>query len=146
MDEDKARDQPEAGLFRRVTAEVIDQVRALADALTSTGGATVGALTPSMVGNLLSSLQRLAEQAPAPTAAVDIFVQELRAKRALVVAMRAQLEAFEQELDILERAVQPLNQWGHQWTHVQASLMNSLQVFRPSQTPAAPLDPHGDRT
>jgi hypothetical protein len=140
VDEHTAADKPEASLIRRIADEVVDQVRTLADALTSTGGSTLNALAPSMVSNLLSSLLRLAEQAPSPTAPLDMFVQEVRAKRALVVAMRIQLEAFEQELDILERSVQPLNDWGQQWTSVQASLVNSLQQIKPTPKSAGRRD------
>ena len=46
-----------------------------------------------------------------------------------------QLTAFEQQMDILEQALQPLHQWGQEWSTVQRAITD---MFVP---PDAQLDP-----
>lgn len=104
--------------------DLLERTRAVTDFLRSAGtGALAAAPSPSTVTGMLSSLRQVVEQAPPPTAQLDMFLQEIRAKRALVHALREQLAAFDAQLDTLERSLGPLQAWGRQWTRVRDSML-----------------------
>ena len=130
MDE-HSEESPQAnaagGQLWAATDLMLQQLRAYTDLAT---GASVRALSgvaaPStdMARGMLTSLQKLAEQAPAPAAQLDVFLSELRAKRALIGAVQLQLAAFEQQLEQLEKTLLPIQEWGQQWTAIRGSLLN----------------------
>lgn len=118
-----------AGLLRGATEELLERLRTLAELTRSAGATTMGALPgplPGAAGDVLASLRSLVEQAPPPTAAVDLFVEEVKAKKALVQALQVQLASFESQLDVMERSLAPLQAWGRQWSAVQEGI---LEVF-----------------
>lgn len=122
-----------AGMVTAATEDFVSRLGTLAEALRSTGGNALGGLAgpmPRAVGSALSSLQSLVEEVPAPAEQLEILLSEIHAKRAMIAAMQAQLTAFDQQLDVLERSLRPLAEWATQWSHVQGSLVESLRVFR----------------
>jgi len=126
-------DNPMTGVVGAASEDVLKRIRDLADMFRSAGGGALGALgtpVPNAVGAFLSSLQRLVEQAPAPVEQLEMLLAEIAAKRALIGALHAQLTAFDRELAILEKSLQPLREWGNQWSQVQASLVDSMRLFR----------------
>jgi len=78
----------------------------------------------------------MAEQRAAPTAHLDAFLQELRAKRALIGALQMQLTAFEQQMDMLEQALKPLQEWGRQWSTVQEAITETSAPRRRTRAAA----------
>jgi hypothetical protein len=76
---------------------------------------------------VLHSLGAALHAVPAPTAAVEIVAEEVRAKRALVHGLQEQLEAFDHELEVLERSLVPLLEWGRQWDRLQSALAAPLR-------------------
>jgi hypothetical protein len=120
-----------SGLLRLATEELLERLRTLADLTRSAGSSTLGALPgplPGAAGDVLSSLRRLAEQAPPPTAAIDLFLEEIKAKRALVQALQVQLASFDSQLDVMQRSLEPLQAWGRQWSAVQEGLLDALRL------------------
>ena len=131
------KDEPEQsqGMFRAAADELFDRVRALSDVMRSASGTALGAVgapLPMAAADVLSSLRSVVEQAPPPTAALDLLLEEVRAKRSLVQAMQVQLASFDSQLEVLERSLHPLHEWSKQWTRLQATLGTSL---RPSWGP-----------
>jgi hypothetical protein len=120
------------GPFRGFPAELFEPLRAFADLIRSSGTAALGAMpTPAAATDLLAGLRGVVEQAPAPTAQLDMFLAEVRAKRALITALRSQLESFDEQLDILERSLRPLQEWAQQWARLQEMLVDPLRAARP---------------
>lgn len=138
MPDEAKPDDAMARLIRSAAEDVLNRTRAFADLLRTTGGTglnAIGALSapvPRAFGDVVSSLQGLMEQAPGPGAQLDMFLQEVHAKRAMVQAPQTQLASFDSQLEILERSLAPLRVWGQQWTSVQSSLAETLAVFRPT--------------
>ncbi len=127
------------GLLRGAADELLERLQTLADLTRSAGASTLSALPgplPSAATDVLSSLRRLVEQAPPPTVAVDLFLEEVKAKRALVQALQVQLASFETQLDVMERSLTPLQAWGRQWSAVQGGLLDALSPRR-EQGPSA---------
>ena len=55
-----------------------------------------------------------------------LTLQEVRAKKALIAALRLQLAAFEQQMDLLEQALGPLQQWAERWSQAQQAIIDAL--------------------
>jgi hypothetical protein len=121
------------GISRRTADEVRERIRVLADAVRSTAGRPLGALGAPVpvVGELATSLQRLVEGVPTPVAQLELLLQEIKAKRAMVRAFQEQLTSFDKQLEVLERSLEPMREWGARWSSVQEAMSDSLRVFRP---------------
>jgi hypothetical protein len=89
-----------------------------------------------LAGELFGRLRSMAERVPAPTAQLDTFLQEIQAKRALIGALQLQLAAFEQQMVLLEQALTPLQEWGHQWAGMQRLFTEPLLSAPPDSGPA----------
>lgn len=128
--------RPAGRPFAAALDDLLDRTRSVADAVRSaSSGALSAAPLPGAVTGLLASLRQVVEQAPAPTGQLDMFLQEVRAKRALVRALREQLDAFDAQLDTLERSLAPLQAWGRQWARVRDTLLHD---GRAADGPAGP--------
>ena len=128
-----------AAAFGTATQLFLDQLKQFTDmtqaAATTPWTDTAGRPGTELAREVLEHMRSMAEHTPAPTAHLDIFLQELRAKRALIGALQLQLTAFEQQMDILEQALKPLHEWGQEWSTVQRAITDT---FVP---PDAQLDP-----
>ena len=125
-----------AGLLRAAGEELRDRLAALADVARRAGATTLGALPgplPRAAADVLSSVRDLLEQVPPPTAAVELFLEEVKAKRALVQALQVQLASFDAQLEVMERSLAPLHAWGQQWSAVQGGLADALAPVRDSE-------------
>ena len=78
------------------------------------------------------------EQAPPFTAELDVLLLELHAKRLTVQALQAELSAFDQQLNVLEKSLAPMESWIHQWTRLHQSLTGTLRSAAPE--PGSPAD------
>lgn len=136
MDGDDAeRDGRTGNPLRAAFEEFIERTRSAAEEVISAGGSTFGAVAPAVPGlvtDLLGSLQGLVDEAPAPLAAVELFVEEVKAKRALVQALATQLMSFDRQLEVMERSLAPLQVWAEQWESMRGSVSDRLRYPRPT--------------
>jgi len=111
----------------------MDRIRILADAVKANATRPLGAIGAPvpMVGELATSMQRLVEGVPTPQAQIEMLLQEVKAKRAMVRAFAEQLGAFDKQLEVLEQSLEPMKEWGERWSSVQNAMSDSLRVFRP---------------
>ena len=115
-----------AAAFGTATQLFLDQLKQFTD-MTQAAGTTswtaiAGRPGTELAREVLGHMRSMVEHTPAPTAHLDTFLQELRAKRALIGALQLQLTAFEQQMDILEQALKPLHDWGQEWSTVQRAI------------------------
>ena len=134
-------------LARSAAEEVVERVRGVAEALAATTsaatrqGAQLGAPVPRAVSDLLGSMTHLASAVPSPAAQLELVLQELKAKRALVQALVTQLESFDAQLEFLERSLEPLQGWTKQWASVTDSLASAAGTLLPGGRRAEPDEP-----
>jgi hypothetical protein len=132
------------GLLQAATDELLDRLRTLGDLTRSVGSTTLGAVPgplPRAAADVLGSIRSLVDQVPPPTAVVDVFAEEVKAKRALVQAMQVQLASFDKQLELLEQSLGPLQVWGRQWAAVQDGVAEVLHL---SARPSADVDEDDD--
>lgn len=124
---------PDPAASLRMASDVFLRQLRLFSELTAAPGVTEwiagGVPGARLAEGMLDYLRSMAEQAPAPTAQLDTFLQEIRAKKALIGALRLQLAAFEQQMDLLEHTLAPLQQWAEQWSQVQQAITDALPLF-----------------
>lgn len=122
---------PRHGVFQSTLDVFLDRTRAVADLVSGVGSEALGRMPepmPSAVNRMLSSLRQLVEQAPPFTAELDVLLEEVAAKRLSIQALRAELDALDHQLEILERTLAPVESWGRNWERLQRSLVESLGV------------------
>lgn len=101
------------------------QARALSHLLGSAGAGAVGAL-PSRVRGLLAGLLASLDQLPPVVGELDVLVAEVHAKRLSVQALESELGALDQQLELLERSLAPLQVWSNQLGKVRSALVEAL--------------------
>ena len=75
-------------------------------------------------------MRRLAEQVPSITAELDVVVNEVHAKRLSIQALQAELAALDQQLEVLEKSLVPVQGWSRQWNRLRRSLEEALPEER----------------
>lgn len=127
-----------AAAFRTATQLFLDRLKQFTDMIQAAGTTswtdTAGRPGTELAREVLEQMRSMVEYAPAPIAHLDTFLQELRAKRALIGALQLQLTAFEQEMDILEQALKPLHDWGQEWSTVQRAITDTFVPPTPNST------------
>ena len=126
---DESSGERQFPLLRGAAEELAERLRTFTELVRSTSGAAMGALpgpVPSAAADVVSSIRGLVEQAPPPTAAIDMLYEEVKAKRAMVQALQVQLTSFDTQLETLERSLAPLHAWGRQWAGLQSALGEAL--------------------
>ena len=121
---DPAADSPN-GLVHSALGAFVDGARAVADLVATAGSGAVGALpqpVPAALTRMLTSLRQLADQMPPVTAEIDVVVREVHAKRLSIQALQAELAALDEQLEILENSLAPVQAWSKQWNHLRHSL------------------------
>jgi prefoldin subunit 5 len=63
---------------------------------------------------------------PTVSAEIDVVVRELHAKRLSIQALQAELAALDEQLELLERSLAPLEAWNNQWSRIRTSLVDTL--------------------
>ena len=102
----------------------------LTEAVVSTGSDALGKVAgplPGAASEVLTTLRSTIVQMPSPTASLDLILEEVKAKRALTRAMIVQMESFDAQLEILEKSLTPLQEWGQQWTALQSAVLEPLR-------------------
>lgn len=130
----QSHDAQRHGRLQSTVDVFLDRTRAVTELMASAASGALGVVpepVPSTVTRMLTSLRQLAEQAPPLTAELDILVQEVHAKRLSIQALRAELDALDNQLEVLEKALTPVQSWGRQWNRVQHALTESLSLPEP---------------
>jgi hypothetical protein len=133
VDDDPPTARGPAGLLRAASEEFFDRAAAFADAVRRAGSSAVGELPgpiPAAATELVHSMRTIVESVPAPTAPLDMLMEEIKAKRAIVRALQEQLASFETQLEVLERSLVPLHEWSRQWESAQNALLEPLRRKR----------------
>lgn len=128
---------PRHGLLQSTIDVFLDRTRTVTEMVAGAGGSALGRVpepVPSAVTAMLSSLRQLAEQAPPLTAELEVLVEEVHAKRLSIQALQAELNALDHQLEVLERALAPVEAWSRHWEHLQRSLTSSLNLPRDAGT------------
>jgi hypothetical protein len=123
-------DRRPTGVLRAASEELFERVQSFTEAVRRLGAEAVGELPaplPAAGAELLRSVRAVVESVPAPTAPLDMMMEEIKAKRAIVRALQEQLSSFETQLEVLERSLVPLHEWSRQWEHVQSALLDPLR-------------------
>ena len=130
------------GLVHATVDAFLDSTRGLVEAVATAGGGALGALptpVPTSVTRMLASLRRLADQMPPLTAEIDIVVREVHAKRLSIEALQAELATLDEQLEVLERSLRPVQAWSRQWNRLRRSLAEALPAEAlPTEDPEVP--------
>lgn len=119
------------GMLQASIDVFLDRTRAVTELMSSVGTGALGMVpepVPSAVTRMLSSLRQLAEQAPPLTAEVGVLIEEVHAKRLSIQALQAELTALDHQLEVLERALAPVEAWSKHWERLQRTLTGSLNL------------------
>ena len=96
------------------------------------GGAGAQAVVPESVlssaNRMLVSMRTAVESAPQVDAELAIVLKEIRAKRLTIQAITAELAVLDDQLEVLERSLAPLQAWSAQWSKVRHTLLHSLDL------------------
>lgn len=109
----------------------LDRTRAVTEMMANVGSGALGKVpepVPATVTRMLASLRQLVEQAPPLTAEVGVLIEEVHAKRLSIQALQAELLALDHQLEVLERALAPVESWSKHWERLQRSLTDSLSL------------------
>jgi len=120
---------PSRGLVHSTVDAFADATRGLVEAVAAAGGGALGALptpVPTTVTRMLVSLRRLTDQMPPLTAEIDIVVREVHAKRLSIEALQAELSTLDEQLEVLERSLRPVQAWSRQWNRLRRALAEAL--------------------
>lgn len=129
-----AKDEHEShrGMLQSTFDLFVDSARTVTQLAAQAGSAGAHAVVPEQalasVEGMLSSLRKVAEQAPAITDELGVLMRELRAKRLTIQAVTAELTVLDEQLEILERTLAPVEVWSGQWGQMQRSLLASLDL------------------
>lgn len=126
--------QEHKGIVHSATDLFLSSTRALMEQVAQAGGAGAQAVMPEPVltsaVHMLETMRTAVESAPQVGAELDIVLKEIHAKRLTIQAITAELAVLDDQLEILERSLAPLQAWGAQWSKVQHTLLHSMD--RPS--------------
>ncbi|TQN42637.1 hypothetical protein FHU33_2043 [Blastococcus colisei] len=119
--------QPATGnLVGRSIDEFVGQLRGFTDRARSLAGAV-----PSKL-----HLPSLPSPPGAMSAAqVGAVAQTVKAQRQSIAAMRAQLDAFDQQLGILEKILDPLVEWSSTWAQLEKAVGDFVRPTNDSGKP-----------
>lgn len=124
--------QERKGIVHSTTDRFLSSTRMLVEQVAQAGGAGAHAVVPESVlssaNHMLESMRRAVESAPQVGAELEIVVEQIHAQRLTIQAITAQLAVLDDQLEILERSLAPLQAWGTQWNKVQHTLLHSLDL------------------
>jgi hypothetical protein len=116
MDRDEEQATPgtaQSGLVGRSIDEFVNQLRGFTDRARSLAGAVPSKLAlpslPSPPGALSAAQLRA-------------IAQTVSAQRTSIAAMQAQLEAFDQQMAVFERILEPLVDWSATWARLEEAV------------------------
>jgi hypothetical protein len=111
--EDAGSGQEASGLVGRSIDEFVNQLRGFSDRARTIAGAVPGKL----------SLPALPSPPGAMSAAqLKAIAQAVQAQRRSIAAMQSQLEAFDQQMAVFERILDPLVEWSSTWARLEEAV------------------------
>ena len=111
--DDAEREAATSGLVGRSIDEFVNQLRGFTDRARSIAGAVPARL----------SLPALPSPPGAMSAAqLRAIAQTVQAQRQSIAAMQAQLEAFDQQMAVFERILDPLVEWSSSWAQLEKAV------------------------
>ncbi len=111
--DDADRATPQSGLVGRSIDEFVGQLRGFTDRARSLAGAVPAKL----------SLPALPSPPGALSAAqIKTIAEVVGAQRRSIEAMTAQLQAFDQQLAVFERILEPLVEWSSTWARLEEAV------------------------
>lgn len=122
---------PQRGLLQSAVDLFVDRTRAVAEMMAAAGSGALSAApepVPTAVNKMLASIRELAELAPPVTVEIDVLVEEVHAKRLSIQAIQAELTALDHQLEVLEKALAPVQGWTRQWERMRRAVTGSLEV------------------
>ncbi|WP_299926695.1 hypothetical protein [uncultured Nocardioides sp.] len=118
------------GIVHSATDRFLSSTRMLVEQIAKVGGAGAQAVVPGSVlstaDHMLTSMREVVESAPQVGAELEIVMREIRAKRLTIQAIEAELSVLDDQLEVLERSLAPLQAWSNQWSKLQHTLLHSL--------------------
>jgi hypothetical protein len=124
--------QEHKGVVHSATDLFLNSTRMLVEQVARAGEAGAHAVVPepvlSSATHMLASMRTAVESAPQVGAELEIVVKEIRAKRLTIQAITAELAVLDDQLEMLERSLAPLQAWSTQWSKVQHTLLHSLDL------------------
>ena len=124
--------QEHEGIVHSATDRFLSSTRMLVEQMAKAGGAGAQAVVPESVlssaTHMLGSMRQAVESAPQVGAELEIVLKEIRAKRLTIQAITAELAVLDDQLEVLERSLVPLQAWSAQWSKVQHTLLHSLDL------------------
>ncbi|RFU18925.1 hypothetical protein [Geodermatophilus marinus] len=125
-----ARETPGGGRVSRSVEEFVGQLRAFTD---RARGVAVGAVP--------FSLPRLPSPPGALSAAqLRAIDSAVRGQRQQIAAMTAQLQAFDEQLAVFERILEPLVEWSSTWARLEESVADIVRGHGEEAAPEPPRD------
>ena len=111
--DDAERETATSGLVGRSIDEFVNQLRSFTDRARSIAG-----VVPSKL-----SLPALPSPPGAMSAAqLRAVAQTVQAQRKSIAAMQSQLEAFDQQMAVVERILDPLVEWSSTWARLEEAV------------------------
>jgi hypothetical protein len=111
--DDAEREPAASGVVGRSIDEFVSQLRGFSDRARSLAGSATSRLPlpalPSPPGALSA-------------AQLSAIAQTVRAQRESISAMQAQLEAFDQQMAVFERILDPLVEWSGTWAQLEKAV------------------------
>ena len=111
--DDAEREPAASGVVGRSIDEFVSQLRGFSDRARSLAGSATSRLPlpalPSPPGALSA-------------AQLSAIAQTVRAQRESISAMQAQLEAFDQQMAVFERILDPLVEWSSTWARLEEAV------------------------
>jgi len=124
--------QEHKGIVHSATDRFLSSTRMLVEQVAQAGGAGAHAVVPESVlssaNHMLESMRKAVESVPQVGAELEIVLKEVHAKRLSIQAITAELAVLDDQLEILERSLAPLQAWSTQWSEVQHTLLHSLDL------------------
>jgi hypothetical protein len=112
-EQEQAPETAQSGLVSRSIDEFVHQLRGFTDRARSLAGAVPTKL----------SLPSLPSPPGAMSAAqLRAIAQTVSAQRTSIAAMQAQLEAFDQQMAVFERILEPLVDWSATWARLEEAV------------------------
>ncbi|WP_159081530.1 hypothetical protein [Nocardioides sediminis] len=135
VDTERSSDVPRQdhqGIVHSATDRFLNSTRVLVEQVAQAGGAGAQAVVPESVlssaNHMLVSMRNAVESAPQVGAELEIVLKEIRAKRLTIQAITAELAVLDDQLEVLESSLAPLQAWSAQWSKVQHTLLHSLDL------------------
>jgi hypothetical protein len=123
MAADSSQERSGAADAGKLARELTERFQELLNRVGHAGFATM----PTLVNQWMAVLEAGGRLTTLPVRQMTTLVATIRTQRDQVRTLQAQLQVFEQQLSTLEKSLQPLVEWGNQWTRAQESMLRNLR-------------------